>query len=263
MTTFLTQDQLRDKAPSIFTKTAFEKTGSAYEVISTKEVLNALFDMGFGVTKAMETNPRKKERVGFSKHMLRLRRRNEEQINGFYPEVVLINSHDGSTAYQLRAGIYRMVCSNGMIVGDELFTHKVRHQGDVVERVAGACNDIIEVFPTAVKTVKEWQEIELSPEQQQVYASSAKMLKWNTTEDATVEVETQTLLRPRRFDDKKNDLWTTFNVVQENMIKGGVITRNKETRQRRKSRGVNSVYENTRLNTALWTLTNQMASLAK
>lgn len=261
MTTFLTQDELARKAPSIFTRGSYEKTSSTYAPISTFDVLKGLFDMGFGVTHAVETKVRVKDRVGFGKHMLRLRRQDEKEQNGNFPELVLINAHDGTSSYQLRAGVYRLVCSNGMVVGNDLFCQKVRHQGDVVSRVAEAGGEIIEVFPQVIEKSNDWSKIELTPNQQLAFANSAKMLRWDSEGDT--EVQTADLLRARRYGDNKADLWTTFNVIQENIIKGGVTTRHKETRQRRKSRPVNSPYENNRLNTALWQLTEHMASLAK
>lgn len=261
MTQFLNQMELERKAPSIFTNTAFDKTGSSYELISTNEVLQGLYGLGFGVTHAMESRVRDTSRKGYSRHMLRLRRENEKEVNGFYPEVVLVNSHDGSTSYQLRAGIFRLVCSNGMVVGDEMMSRKVRHQGNVVERVVESCHDIIEVFPTAVEKVQEWQNIKLSYDEQIAYANSARLLKWN--EDAPTEVHPTELLKKRRYQDQKDDIWTTFNVIQENLIRGGIKARSKKDGLRRKTRGVSSVYENNRLNTALWTLTEHMASLAR
>lgn len=260
MTTFLTKEQVEQKAPSVFTNTAYEKTGVKYEVIPTWNVITALFDLGYSVTHAMESKTRLKEREGYGRHMLRLRKNNETEINGLYPEIVLINAHDGSSSYQLRAGIFRMVCSNGLIVGDEMFSQKVRHQGNVQERLVQAEGKIIEVFPTAIKKAGEWQHIELNDQQRNVFAESASLLKWDP-EDNT-QVYTGNLLRPRRYADGKKDLWTTYNVIQENMIRGGISSRNKQTGQRRKTREVGSPYENNRLNTALWNLTEKMASLA-
>jgi hypothetical protein len=193
--------------------------------------------------------------------MLRLRRHNEQEINGNFPELVLVNAHDGSTSYQLRAGVYRLVCSNGMVVGNDLFCQRVRHQGDVISRVADAGGEIIEVFPTVIEKAEEWSKIQLTPQQQIAFADSAKGLRWDREGDT--EVLTSDLMRTRRIQDSKSDLWTTFNVLQENIIKGGVTTRHKESRQRRKSGEVKSPYENNRLNTALWQLTEHMASLAR
>lgn len=261
MTNFLTQDDIARKAPSVFTQGSYEKTGTSYVPISTFSILKGLFDLGFGVTHALESRVRNKDRAGFSRHMLRLRRQDEQEINGNFPELVLVNAHDGSTSYQLRVGVYRLVCSNGMVVGNDVFCQRVRHQGDVIGRVAEAGREIIDIFPTVIEKTVDWSKIELSPQQQIAFANSAKTLKWDP--QGNTEVLNEDLIRPKRSQDQSADLWTTFNVIQENLIKGGVTTRNKETRERRKSRPVNSPYENNRLNMALWQLTEHMASLAK
>lgn len=261
MTQFLTQEQIKCKAPSAFTEGSSDKTSSKYSPISTYHVLQGLFDMGFGVTHAMESNTRRKSIAGFGKHMIRLRRENEEEINGNFPELVLINAHDGSSSYQLRAGVYRMVCSNGMVVGNDQFFQKVRHQGDVIKKVAEAGGEIIEVFPTVIDKAEKWSKIQLHPMQQIAFANAAKTIRWD--KDGDIEVQSQDLITPTRIADNRRDLWTTFNVIQEKIIKGGVVTRNKITRDRRRSREVKSPYENTKLNTALWQLAEEMASLAK
>lgn len=260
MTSFLTQEQIVQRAPSVFTRGCYDKTGDSYAPISTYSVLKGLFDLGFGVTHAMQSKCRIAEKKGYGRHMIRLRRRDEQQVNGNFPELVLVNAHDGSSSYQLRAGVYRLVCSNGMVVGNDIFCKKVRHQGDVISRVAEAGGEIIEVFPTVIEKAEDWSKIKLLPQQQAAFAEVAKGLRWDTTD---TEVLTSDLMRPRRRDDLNTDLWTTFNILQENIIKGGVITRNKETRVRRRSSEVKSVYENSRLNTALWSLTEKMAELLK
>lgn len=259
MTSFLTQDQIMKLAPSVFTEGRHERTSKDYAPISTFRVLEGLFDLGFGVTKATEVKVRRAEKKGFAKHMLRLRRHNETNIDGQFPEIVLINSHDGSTSYQLNTGIYRLVCSNGLVAWNDLFTHKVRHEGDVATRIAEAGSKIIEVFPTVMDKAIEWGKIELAPSMKNALAESAKVLRWEENEE--LEVPTMELLTPRRSVDRKNDLWTTYNVIQENLIKGGVYVRNPTTGERRKSKAVTTPSENTKLNQALWQLTERMATL--
>lgn len=246
-------------APSVFTEGRHERTSEGYAHISTFNVLQGLFDLGFGVTSAKETKVRIPEKKGYGKHMLRLRRHNEEMVDGQYPEIVLINSHDGSTSYQMNTGVYRLVCSNGLVAWNELFSHKVRHEGDVVTRIAEAGGKIIEVFPQVMEKAVEWSNIQLDPPMRQAFAESAKMLRWQESEE--VEVDTRQLLMPRRSVDHKNDLWTTYNVIQENLVKGGAYVRNPITGDRRKSKAVNAPGENTRLNQALWQLTERMATL--
>jgi len=260
--TFLTTQEIINRVPSVLTNKAHDRTGSQYSNISTYEVLNALFDLGFEVTFAKETKSREVSRKGFSKHMLRLRRREEQAINGLYPEIVLINSHDGSSSYQMRAGMYRLICSNGLTVGNDHYLEKVRHQGNVIEKVSEACEKIITVYPEIIETANEWSGIELSKEQSEIYASSASLLKWGNDE-INKPVNDIQLLQVRRYEDDKNDLWTTFNRVQENLIRGGIYVKNEQTKKTRRSREISSPAENNRLNTALWTLTEKMASLAK
>ena len=248
--------------PSVVTTSPYEKCSDKYSLISTLDVLDGLKDIGFFPVAAMQARSRNPDRRSVGKHMIRLRREQDlnVQVAGNVPEIVLVNSHDGSSSYQLRAGIYRLVCSNGMIVGDDTFCQRVRHQGDVVDKVVNACGEIIDVFPEVLEKADQWKGIQLSRPAQLAYADAARSLKWD--DDSNTKVEAGALLIPRRSADQSNDLWTTFNRVQENLIRGGVRTRNKETRQLRKSSEVNSPSENSRLNTALWKLTQEMERLA-
>lgn len=264
MTNFLSEVQLNKLAPSIFSTGGSEHVSARYGFIPTINVVKGLSEAGFHPVMAMQSRSRIEGRENFVKHVMRFRHENSAEKAGVLPEIVLVNSHDGSTSYQLRAGIYRLVCSNGMIVGDEVFCRRIKHQGEVVDRVVEAANDLIEIAPLSVQKAIEWKEIELPQEAKVYFAESAAMLKWNPEEKEEKEFAriSQALLSPKRYEDTKNDLWTTFNIVQENIIRGGVRYRT-ENGSRQRTRPVNSVGENVRLNTALWTLTEKMAQLVK
>ncbi|PWU05605.1 MAG: DUF945 domain-containing protein [Verrucomicrobia bacterium] len=262
MSQVLDEVQLQKLAPSVFATGGSERVSSRYGFIPTIDVVRGLSKAGFHPVMATQSRSRIVGRQNFVKHMMRFRHEsNMDNLrkDGMLSEIVLINSHDGTTSYQLRAGIYRLVCKNGLVVGNEFFTRSVKHQGKVVDRVVEAANDLIEVAPISVERVKEWQGIELNHEQKVVYAQAALGLKWDG--DETLITPNQAL-EPRRFADESNDLWTTFNVLQENIIRGGIRYRT-EDGSRMRTRAVNSVGENVRLNTALWTLTEKMAELSK
>jgi len=259
MSQFLDEVQLEKLAPSIFATGGSEHTSSRYGFIPTIEVVRGLNNAGFKPVTTFQSRTLNKERKNFVKHVIRFRHQDATEVGGLLPEIVLVNSHDGTTSYQLRSGVYRLVCSNGMIVGDEIFCRRVKHQGNVVERVVEAANDLIEIVPISVQKAIEWQNIPLSRDAQHAYAEIASTLKWQEGEALVAPTK---LLEPRRTQDTKNDLWTTFNVVQENIIRGGIRYRT-EDHQRQRTRPVNSVGENVRLNTALWALTEKMAQLAK
>ena len=152
-----------------------------------------------------------------------------------------------------------MICGNGLIVGDELFCRKIRHQGNAIEKVVRSANEIVELIPASVEVVNDWKSTELNITQRLAYAQAAASLKWSINE---IPVNAEKLLSPRRGEDtNKNDVWTTFNVIQENLIKGG--QRFRVNGGLKTTRRVDSVNENIRLNTALWVLTQKLRECLK
>lgn len=256
----ITEEQLKKQVPSVFSTQSHEKTSDKYAVIPTIECIRGLEKSGFYPVKAMESSCRNSENKPFAKHVIRFRNNILPAVGGNVPEIVMTNSHNGTCSYQLRAGIYRLVCANGLIVGNDLFHRSVRHQGDVVSKIIESANEIIEIMPKALDISESWKEIYLNDYQRKTYAESASMLKWNPED---IEIIPERLLSPRRREDTKTDLWTTFNAVQENLIRGGVRYRNTNSHKRASTREVKSVNENSRLNTALWNLTEKMAVLAQ
>lgn len=262
MTNFLNEVQLQKVCPSIFATGGSEHVSSKYGFIPTIDVVRGLSDSGFHPVMAKQSQTRTRGGMSFGKHMMRFRHEDVKEVDGMFPEIVLVNSHDGSTSYQLRAGIYRQVCSNGMIVGNDVFCRRIKHQGAVVDLVVEAANDLIELAPKSIDKAIEWKGINLSDEYKMVYADAAMSLKWEENEEGDFPLEPSQLLQVVRRADLGNDLWTTFNVVQENIIRGGIRYRT-EKGERQRTRAVNSVSENIRLNTALWVLTEKMAELTK
>jgi len=262
MTIFLDEEKLMKTVPSVFASGGSEHTSSKYGFIPTINTIRALGDAGFYPVSAKQSGTRIEGRESFVKHMIRFRRAGELEMGGMFPEVVLINSHDGTTSYQLRAGIYRLVCMNGLIVGDESYTLRVKHQGgDIINRVVNGALELTEQFPSTIGIAQRWKEIELSPTVRLQYAERASKLKWMNEE---VDVKPEALLIPRRAEDKKTDLWTTFNTVQENVMRGGLrySYRNPEGMLKRSTtRQVKSVHENQRVNIGLWSLSKELAEV--
>jgi hypothetical protein len=258
MTAYLNEIELARRVPSIFAAGGSEHVSQRYGFIPTIDVVRGLGNSGFRPVMATQSRTRIDGRESFVKHIMRFRHESALEKVGVIPEIVLVNSHDGTTSYQLRAGVFRIVCGNGLIAGAETFCRRVRHQGDVVNRVVEAANDLIEIVPISVEKAVEWKGIELKREEAVAYAQSAMALKWDGEE---FPVTPDQILTPRRTADQNTDLWTAFNVVQENIVRGGIRYKT-EAGSRMKTRAVNSVGENVRLNTALWTLTEKMAQLS-
>jgi hypothetical protein len=97
-----------------------------------------------------------------ARHILRLRRRFETiQLKDAIPDIVLLNSHDGTSAYQLRMGIFRVVCTNGLIGSRGAFpAYCVPHRGNVVDEFVAAALDIAERFESLAGQVERMERME-------------------------------------------------------------------------------------------------------
>lgn len=267
----MTNDDLRRVAPSIFATAPSDKVSDKYAFIPTTRVLETLQKEGWTPVNANQAKCKTVEGRDFVKHVIRFRKADmlDAQINGFsdsVPELVLTNAHNGSAAFNFMLGIYRLVCANGLIVGDTFMKQSVRHIGYTDHQVLDASYKIIAEAPKAAELVQSFQSVSLNQDERLVLAKSALQIKYA---DDKAPIEPVKLLTPRRFGDEKTDLWTTFNTIQENMIRGGLrgVSRNVnperpwERPRRIRTREVKSVSEDIRINKALWTLAEEMKKL--
>jgi hypothetical protein len=260
MTQPLTENQIRTKTPSVFAAAPHSRVSSRYQFVSTVAVLEGLEREGWYPVRAFESRVRLPDRLGFTKHLLRFRRFDDRlpQVGDSIPEIVFVNSHDATSSCQLHVGLYRLVCSNGMVVANGEMDHiKARHTGDVVGEVIEGVYEIVKELPQIAGKVEGFRQIELSPQEQEAFAESALQVRWD---EGLAPITPTALLTPRRSEDRGNDLWSTFQRVQENMLKGGVRGRTRNGK-RTSTRAVQSVDGNVKLNKALWSLTARMAEL--
>jgi len=254
----LSDDQIRAVAPSIFAETPHESRSERYSYIPTAAVLAELRSEGFLPFMVCQTRVRREDRREYTKHMLRLR--HASQINGTEAnEVILLNSHDGTSSYQMLGGMFRFVCSNGLVCGDAVADVRIHHKGNVAEQVIEGAYEVLKGFEQVQEARDSMRIITLDAGEQDVLARSALALKYDAPDRVTPITEAQ-VLAPRRFDDRGNDLWSTFNRIQENLIKGGLNGRSAQGRRQR-TRAVQGIDQNVRLNRALWMLADGMRQL--
>ena len=251
----LSNEQIAYHAPSVMAAEAHESRGERYSFIPTIQVIDGLRAEGFQPYEIRQTKVRDASKREHTKHMVRMRHASSI-VNDEVPEIILLNSHDGSSSYQIMSGVFRFVCSNGLIAGDMFNNIKVRHSGNVVGDVIEGATRVLEDAKQIGSRIDEYKAIALDQSEQQAFAKAALQLRWG--DDAPIN--TNRLLAAHRHADVKGDLWTTFNRVQENMLKGGVPGRS-ATGRRITTRAVGGVTENVKLNKALWTLADTMAAL--
>lgn len=259
--TGLDNTALMKSAPSIFADSPWGGMSNRYRMVPTIQVVDMLRERNFLPVMASQSKSRIEGKGDFTKHMIRFRsgdligplERGHE-----IPELVLVNSHDGTAAYKFMSGIFRLVCGNGMIVQTANFGGvNVRHNGgiDFQRKVIDATFEVMSVAPLTLNSIEEWKGIEVSQPKRLAFAKAALELIPAKT------IEAPQLLKARRSEDMRTDLWTTMNVVQENLMQGGVQGHTPSGR-RTTTRPVKSVTEDLRINRALWRLTEEMAKLS-
>jgi hypothetical protein len=268
---FLSNDRLMSLAPSVFATAAHTSRSDRYSYIPTIDVVNGLASEGFHPVQVKVSRVRDDGRKGFEKHMIKFRHVDTlaSSADGVVPEVALVNSHDGTTAYKLLAGLFRMLCCNGLIVpespGSVSEVH-IRHTGEnIVRDVIAGSFGVLGESQRAIETSGRWSQLQLTDGEQTALAIGAHHARFADAEGhLNTPVTPDQLLRARRSDDRKNDLWTTFNRIQENTIKGGLrATATDRTGRRRRitTREVKGIDGNLNLNKALWKMAEHLASL--
>jgi hypothetical protein len=254
----LSNETLIRLVPAIAATAPIEEVSTKYSFIPTLTVINYLRDAGWLPVMAGQSNVRKEERNGFQKHMIRFTRP-DLVVNGHRMDMLLYNSHDRGCAFKLVGGVFRFVCSNGMVIGDKMAEYSHRHVGFSPEKFiesAGYVNGHVE---KTAGVIEDWQTIEMTEVEQGVFARTAHNYIYPEQEKAPIRADQ--LLTTRQYEDSnKKDLWTTFNTVQENALRGGLRGRNAKGR-RTTTRGVKSIDKDKRLNQALWLMAEEMEKL--
>lgn len=259
----LTDDQLRVTVPSIYAMEKHTSRSDKYVYVPTADIVGHMIRENFMPVFACQSRPRDEAKFGHTKHMIRFRQGGADLSKPEIPEIILVNSHDGTSSYQLTAGIFRIVCTNGLMVGDQYEQVRVHHTGNIIDQILTGAYTVAKDFPRAVAGVAEMKTITLQPDEQGIFAMAAAELRFEPAEGEKPPISPAKLLEPRRIEDRKPDLWSTFNVVQENVIQGGQRERNRETRKMHSTREVKGIDQNVRLNRALWTLAAKMAELKR
>ena len=254
----LSDDQIRSVAPSIFADDKHESRSDRYSYIATGAVLSELRKEGFQPFMVCQTRVRDEGKREHTKHMVRLR--HADQINGAEAnEIILLNSHDGTSSYQMLAGMFRFVCKNGLVCGDTVAELRIPHKGDVVGQVIEGAFDVLDGFDLVRERRDEMRAITLDRGEAEVFAHAALSLKYDDPTTPAPITESQ-LLTPRRRDDDRPDLWSAYNRVQENLTQGGLHGRT-ATGRRHSTRPIQGIDQNVKINRALWMLAEGMKRL--
>lgn len=269
----LTESELRRRAPSIFATEAHGSRSPKYTFIPTFDVVRGLEKQGFFPVFAAESRTRDESRRGFAKHVVRFRQEQPLQVGDTLVELGMSNAHDGSGSFNFFAALLKLLCLNGMCVGaNGKLDFRSSHTGNVLDSALNSAFGVAQHFPKVLANVAEMQQVRISSDAQADFAKQALEAKYGET----APVGVAEILRPRRYEESasgttwgygavaKPDLYTTYNVIQENIIKGGqygrtVSEKTGRTRTHR-TRPVKSVNTDIALNKKLWDIATDIAA---
>jgi len=212
-----TLDQIKAIAPSVFTTDKAPHLTDKYIQTPTSRVVEDLMNLGWQVTKAQEVRSRKYK--GFQKHMVVFRNPNitikGKDGDDAFPQILLTNSHDGKAAFNFRVGIFRLVCSNGLVISDADFSNvSIRHTNYTFESLQTKIGEMIAKLPNLVQKINLFKTTELTEDQMKDFATKAMQLRTKQ------RVNIMDVLNADRPQDQGNDLWVVFNRVQEKLVGG-------------------------------------------
>ncbi len=221
-----------------------------YTFIPTTRIVADLISLGWHPVKVLGRSGSET-----AKHVIRFRQ--PEHLAGglqeVCPEIVMLNSHDGLSSFRLSAGLFRLVCSNGLVISEAMFASiSIRHIRYTYEAVREAAASYADNVPRISGCVQRLRSINLLEAEKFAFANDLMKIRFTPEIVERREINLQKALTPLRTADKGDDLWSVFNVLQEKIINGRVFTVTGE-----KMRRVTNAERNIRLNQAMFDLAMQ------
>ena len=232
-TSYLTKDQIRKVAPVVFAEQPTNPDLSdKYLFVNTETIIDDLAKLNWFPVQAGQRKARKVGGTMFSKHMVAFQNPDiqitSKDGDNAFPRIILTNSHDGMQAFKFSVGIYRLVCSNGLVIADEEFSDfRIRHKGYTFEELRDVVLQAVTDLPNKVQVLNDMKNRILTQEEKNKLAIDAMLVRAGIEPGSEKSKEFQyddetiiDILEPKRKEDKGDDLWRTFNVIQEKITQG-------------------------------------------
>jgi len=248
----ITLDQLKSQTPSVFATSPSTKMSDKYVFVPTMDILENFEREGWELASAKQVG-----RGIHSVHELRLRNGELPKVGDTLVEAIIRNSHNGMASFQVSAGLHRLVCSNGLTVPTALAeSFNIRHSRFDLDEVKRLTESFAGKLPKIEGSVRRMMEREMTIDEKIEFVRKSVGIRFGQ-DKVLNELQIVGLLTPNRDEDQGDDLWTTFNVVQEKYIRGGIETTSQRGR-RTKLRGLENIMAVNQVNTKLWTLAEEM-----
>lgn len=231
-----------------------------YQTLSSVDLVNAILNILNPETgeqifeiRSIQTTKTRAGREGRGKHIVRLQTVKPYSLDGdmVHPEIVIINSYDGTSLLQVEMGLFRCVCMNGLILkSKDLGQIKIRHMGTPSEVGFGIVKEFVNNTTQFVKVAKRLTETILTDDQAFEFATEAAGIRWG--DNVTLE-DVEMLMETVRPEDEGKSVWKYLNTFQEKIEGGGI----KLTNASRVAKAITNIGEKVRMNTELFELADR------
>ena len=281
-TNYKSKDELREIAPSIFSTKPSPEVSKHYSHIPTDKLIDDMELLGWFPIDAKEVNARTKGTMGFQKHLVVFRNPDivinqmpnnivesstsptgyrktdgtfakKNPIDTVFPQILLTNSHDGKNAFTFTAGLFRMICENGLVISTNEFEKvSIRHMGYDFDELQVQINEMVEQLPLTVESMNKMKAVELEQAAVLDFAKKALNCRFTDQEMNRISIDLDSFITPVRKEDSGKDLWSVFNVVQEKLIEGDFDYRS--AGRARKAREIKNFKQDMKINKGLYEL---------
>ena len=258
----LTNDELLEVAPSIFSENPIETVSNKYAFVATYKLLDTFRDAGYYPIMASESKVRDENNQGYQKHIIQFRSLENllrPNAKAEYEDIVLTNSHNKSSSFILDLAIFRLVCANMLVIPSKSFVHtSIVHVGFNQDKVRNAINEVTSYIPKIKEQVASFKTIHLTPQEEQMLANAAIDIRFDIN---THYIKAEELLKVNHQEDELPTLWNVYNRIQEAMIRGGVKMKNLVTNKTFTSKAINGIDATIKFNKELFEVVEKVALL--
>lgn len=257
----LSKEELTHLAPQTFNHIVGSNLTSKYVHIPTDTIVEDMEALGWFPYSVKTVKTRKKS-AQTAKHLIQFFNpdiviNNEEGKADMVPTLLLINSHDGSTAVRFEMGVFRFVCENGLVVKSRDFGgFKMKHIGYTFDDLRVYINNMVKELPTVVANLNKFSQVEMTPEQQHEFTVKAVEARFGEEKQLTDE-EIKNLLVAERKEDVGNTCWLVMNRVQEKLTNGGFSYLSVKGKPR-KARAIKNFTQDIEFNQKIWSLLEEL-----
>ena len=237
-------NSLRERVPAIFTKTPSPKVSNRYSFADSEYYLQKFIDANWTIHSARQVS-----KSEYAPHQVILRNNDIATVGDLLPQLIFTNSHNGIKKMTMDTGIYRLVCSNGLVVPTSITQSlSIKHLDLGDSTTDTIVNSFYEKVPIIMNNIDRMRNKILTDDEIDNFTYNALQIRFTNA----VGININDVVKPLRIEDNSDDLWTVFNVVQEKLIRGGI-----QLPSKRHSRPINNFVNDNNINTKLWKLAEQ------